>query len=129
MNKSRELSSIDNDIVMYILVNMDLGMYKGKIASQVAHSACEVERYLVNHATQLYREWSRTGYTKIVLKSNLKEMEHMTYMFNNRSQELWCAFTRDFGRTQVEPDSLTTLAFNPIRRKDAPDCIKKLKLL
>jgi len=56
-------------------------------------------------------------------------MEPMTYMFNNRSQELWCAFTRDFGRTQVEPDSLTTLAFNPIRRKDAPDCIKKLKLL
>ncbi len=53
----------------------------------------------------------------------------MVNMYNNRNNELWCTYIIDDGRTQVERDSLTTLAFNPIRKKDAPDFIKNMKLL
>ncbi len=129
MNKKREKNNQDDDIVMYILVNNNLNMSRGKLASQVAHSACNVVSYLVKNPTAIYREWLRTGSAKIVLKSDFNQMEPLTYLFNNRSKEIWCDYILDQGRTQVEPGSLTTIAFNPMRKSQAPDFIQKMKLL
>lgn len=45
------------------------------------------------------------------------------------NKEIWCCYTRDIGRTQIEMGLLTTIAFCPILRKNTPESIKKLKLL
>ena len=129
MNKKREKHSSNNDIVMYILVNNNLNMSKGKLASQVAHSACNVVSYMVKNPTPTYREWLRTGAAKIVLRSDVNEMESLTSLFNNRSHEIWCDYILDQGKTEVSPGSLTTIAFNPIYKCKAPDFIQKMKLL
>lgn len=120
---------MNNEVIMYILVNMDLPMEKGKIASQVAHSACDVVKYLTLHPNCIYKEWNKTGKTKIVLKSNYKQMSELIENYKDRSKEIWCDYTEDFGRTQVARGSLTTIAFNPIRRNEVPNFIRKLKLL
>ena len=129
MNKKYEKCNTSDDIVMYILVNNNLSMNKGKLASQVAHSACSVVSYLVKNPTTVYKEWLRTGATKIVLRSDFNTMGSLTYLFNNRSKELWCDYTLDQGKTEVLPGSLTTISFNPIYKSEAPDFIQKMKLL
>ena len=130
MNKKRESENLDNDIVMYILVNNDLNMLKGKIASQACHSACSVVSYLTKYPTYEYKEWNRNGSTKIVLRCNQDKMEYLIGAYKNRNEELWCDCTHDMGKTtQIPEGSLTTLAFCPIRRDKTPDILKRLKLL
>lgn len=123
------MKKLNDDIVMYIIVNSDLNMSRGKIASQVAHSACDVVLYLANHNDSRFKEWRHTGNTKIILKSNTKLMEEIINQYKNRSKNLWCCYTRDMGKTEVDEDSLTTIAFNPIKKGEVDDIIKKLKLL
>ena len=41
---SKYIPNNDDEYVMYVLVNNDLKMGKGKIASQCMHSACRVTR-------------------------------------------------------------------------------------
>lgn len=114
---------------MYILVNNDLKMDKGKIAGQVAHSACRVDRYVSSLPSnkehhKLYKEWINTGEAKIVLKCT----EEMMLSMINKYEDIVCS-TRDMGRTQIKPNSLTTIAFFPMYKKNAPKEIQDLKLL
>ena len=45
------------------------------------------------------------------------------------SDGTWCTFVRDFGKTQIAPDSLTCVCFRPMLRSEAPVELKKLKCL
>ena len=45
------------------------------------------------------------------------------------TENTWCVFTRDAGRTQIEPNSLTTIAFSPVKRDKSPVEIKKMQCL
>lgn len=123
------------EYVMYILVNNDIGMGKGKIASQCCHSACRMTRVVETQGTELpgYKEWIRTGEAKIVLKATHEQLQNImkTNSLGVRGFHMghWCVQTIDSGRTQIEPGSLTSVAFCPMRRKDTPDVIKTLKLM
>lgn len=114
---------------MYIVLNTELNMSKGKIASQSAHAACDVVEYLVKNPNPLYYRWKKDGQAKIVLKGNTKQMEEMEDIFNDRSKNIWCSSIRDVGKTEVNEGSLTAVAFSPNKKKDIPEIIKKLKLL
>ncbi len=70
MNKKKESLSLDNNLIMYILVNNNLNMGKGKITVQVPHSACNITNYLTKYPTNKYKKWLQTGMTKIVLRSD-----------------------------------------------------------
>lgn len=126
----------DDECVMYIVVNSDLlsKMGKGKIASQCCHSACDVIQILEHNTPTClaYKEWNKSGSVKIVLKATEKEMLKLleSYLWiYNRNEDVWCMSTCDFGRTQIPVDSLTTLAFRPMKRSQVPMCLKSLKLL
>ena len=80
--KNRKLDS-DSDIVMYIIVNAQLNMSKGKIASQVAHSACSVVMYLTKNPTSIFREWNKCGSAKIILRSIEQDMWEVIHRYNN----------------------------------------------
>ncbi len=132
--------SKENEYVMYIVVNHDLKMGKGKIAAQVAHSACRVVRFLESLATKpfYYRQWIVAYEPKIVLKATEEQMK-VIMKDTARARPLrpthtdfegiWCFHTIDEGRTQIAPGSLTTLAFRPFLRKEAPEILRSLKLL
>ena len=128
-----------DEYVMYVLVNNNLKMGKGKIASQCMHSACNVTRILERRQRKdpicSYLQWIKNGETKIVLKSTETEMQNLIDKYEvdlrvkRDSTDIWCVYTRDFGRTQVAVDSLTTLAFRPMLKTNIPPEIKKLTCL
>jgi PTH2 family peptidyl-tRNA hydrolase len=120
---------MDDKIVMYILVNMDLKMGKGKIAAQVAHSAVKVYKEFVlnsdNWRTEWlvwFKKWNDGIYAKVVLKSTYEQMKAIIDV------PMQC-HTFDAGLTQIKKGSLTTMAFYPMPKSKAPWLIKDLKLL
>ena len=131
-NKLNQLNSMEkeDEAVMYILVNNDLRMEKGKIAGQCCHSACRVTRiceYLLNK--NVYQNWVEFFEPKIILKATEEDLNICLKNFNDINKDIWCIPTRDIGRTQITKGSLTTVAFCPIIKKNCPEIIKKLKLL
>lgn len=122
-------SNIEDELVMYILVNNDLQMSKGKIASQVAHAIETATISLLRHSTPIYRDWLKTtSRTKIVLKSTQSEMrdiiQHTGIEF---SSSIFSIF--DAGKTEIAPNSLTCLIFAPLLRSQTPKYLRKMSLL
>lgn len=133
LKPSFDLSNRSN-IKQYFVVNGDLHMGKGKIASQVAH-ACgviteEITRWLhcewrlhpeQDDYTEKYQEW-RFHMTKIVLVAPEKELRYLIGQYPN-----CCRYIVDAGLTQIPENSLTVIGFFP----GAPvkDVLKDFKLL
>lgn len=102
---------MDNDYpVLYYLVNEDLKMSKGKLCAQIGHATVAICLRLPN--TPLMREWVKTGQTKIVLKSNEKQMTELFETYEH-SKEKWCVRTIDAGKTEIPAGSFTVMGFVP----------------
>jgi peptidyl-tRNA hydrolase len=120
---------MSNDkIVMYIVVNADLDMGKGKIASQVGHVVQLITEEIIRTGYEsrplpesylTYMKW-RTNCTKIVLKATESQMNELMKMKEAR-------YIIDDGQTQVKPNSLTVLGFFPSAKLG--DVVKDFKLL
>ena len=116
------------DYTLYVVVNDDLGMSKGKIASQVGHvvenittkMAMMLYNYPNNHLSLNYKKYSESGNKKIVLKASQKELEELT-------NEKDSVYITDAGRTQVALNSLTAVGFLPSNKNKKR--FSKLKLL
>lgn len=128
--------SRNDETVMYIIVNSDLKMGKGKIAGQSCHSACRMTRIIENleKHSDIYDIWVLNFEPKIVLRATQKQMEEWINLYNIKDiettqRDIWCVYTRDIGRTQIEQGSLTTICFHPILRVDTPEFIRNLKLV
>lgn len=122
-----------NEYVMYIIINQDLKMKKGKIAAQACHGSCGVVRFLerVKHTPGYYDKWINNHVPKVVLKTSYENIVKLKneHMCPKDINYFWCIPVYDLGKTQIAPNSLTVLAFRPILKKDCPDFIKNLKLL
>jgi PTH2 family peptidyl-tRNA hydrolase len=114
-----------------IIVNNDLHMSKGKIASQSAHAILAMYRFVKSNNINI-KNWENSGEKIVVLKSTQKELDSIlneyssNIEFNNR---LNFFPIYDAGKTEVEPNSLTIIASTPITNNKIPDWINKLKLL
>ncbi|AYV77461.1 MAG: putative peptidyl-tRNA hydrolase 2, mitochondrial-like [Dasosvirus sp.] len=133
MEKTEEKESQEPEepFVMYIVVNNDLGMGKGKIASQVGHvvglitediirSAYECDDVSNNIDYMNYMKWKK-GCAKIVLKASEQEILKII------AGESKARCIMDAGRTQIAKNSLTVLGFFP--RNDLREKMKSYKLL
>ena len=118
--------------VMYIVINNDLKMGKGKIGAQCAHAACLAVQFMerVTPTPKFYKDWENNGVPKIVLKASEEEMNILQKTYSSdEMDDYWCVHIRDAGKTQIKANSLTTLAFRPTMRKLVPPALKILKLL
>lgn len=138
---------MSEESVMYIVVNDDLKMSKGKLAAQAAHSACKLIQSMENSKNSMhpprqqliwYTEWTKGSYVKIVVKAPESFLKKLIadyppitdeYKGLPEHQMFWTAHTCDEGRTQLEPGSLTTLVFNPAPKSKLPKELLELKLL
>jgi peptidyl-tRNA hydrolase len=127
----------DNDIKMYILVNSDLNMGKGKIAGQVGHVVGVIVEEIIRNSYELptqeslidytyYQKWIKNNaFTKVVLKATETELRN----FINTEKK--CRYIIDVCRTHWETkeanDSLTGVGFFP--RDDLEEKMSKFKLL
>ena len=117
------------DLKMYIVVNRDIEMSAGKLGAQTAHSACLVVSYLEQNPTEEYIQWKSSAFAKIVLKAHEKEMIKMIEKYHEKSEKIFCIPVFDAGRTELQPNTLTTLAFPPMKRSDRPQLLKRLQCL
>ena len=103
-------------LYMYVFVNDDLKMGKGKIAGQVAHVVGLITEEIIRESYETtkgvpdcytrYMVWKATGHAKVILKASQKQIESMI-------GEPETMYIRDAGRTQIAPNSLTVLGFFP----------------
>lgn len=133
--KNPEIESF-YDYKMYIFVNHDLGMGKGKIATQVAHTVSDIVFEIIHRSfienqksfKNIYDNfiaWRNTGQRKIVLKANQEQLEILKQFDIAR-------YTIDAGFTQIAPGSLTVVAFFPCKENKLPipkSELQKYKLL
>jgi len=101
-----------------IVVRSDLDMGTGKLAAQVAHAALSA----VEHAdASTVKKWKRDGQRKVVLgidgERALFEIQEQA-----KNAGLPTGLIRDAGRTQLDPDTPTTVAVGPAS-EDAVDRI------
>ncbi len=131
-NQDNSTKKLENDeIAMYIVLNNDLGMGKGKMVSQGAHAACRAvvkleqlcyKQRKISDACVRYKKWSNEGCAKIVIKATQKELEDLCKL-----PESYCIY--DAGRTQISPNSLTAVAFGPNYKSVMAPIVGKFKLM
>lgn len=116
---------------MYILVNENIKIGKGKLAGQVGHAVCSFlyrnyirsyngELIEVNDEMQEFLDDYMKVQKKIILKApqtKLEELEQAGYIT-----------IRDKGLTQLEPNTLTCVCVGIYNNDEVPDWLKELKL-
>ena len=122
----------EEELAMYILVNEDIKISKGKLAGQTAHASM----------TWLYRNYIRQ-YNGLLVCNTEKTREFLDrYMECQKKIILKCPqetlealeatqkyiTIRDKGLTELSPDTLTCVCVGVIDKHKAPDWIKNLKL-
>ncbi|MBI4448654.1 peptidyl-tRNA hydrolase [Candidatus Woesearchaeota archaeon] len=108
-----------------IIVRMDLGMSKGKVAAQVSHAS--VEAVLRSHKDDITK-WRDQGMKKVVLKvADLKDLIN----YKNRCEDagLVTAMITDAGRTEVDPGTVTCLGVGADVVEKIDSVTGKLKML
>jgi peptidyl-tRNA hydrolase len=112
----------DFEPAMYLFVNNDLGMGKGKIAGQVAHCACQMVEKLVKNPISPYLDWSENLHKKVVLKATENQLQQLKLLPG-------ASTVNDAGRTQIPSNSLTVVGFPPTYKCQVPQEFNAYKLL
>lgn len=118
------------DIAMYIILNNDLQMNKGKLVSQGCHTVSQITRKLErlsisnpnNDICVRYKKWIKNGEAKIILKGNTQQLEELLKLTETE-------YVIDAGKTQIPENSLTAVGFYPNFKKNMSDILSNYKLL
>lgn len=107
-----------------ILVRTDLKLSPGKLAAQVAHAAVDA----FNLTSPLTRKsWLDEGHCKIVLQV-ADETALLHYYTQAQSLGLPTALIRDFGLTEIVPNTTTAVAIGPAPAEAITELTKQLRL-
>jgi PTH2 family peptidyl-tRNA hydrolase len=108
---------------MYIFVNNDLGMDKGKIAAQACHGVQLMMEAILVHGQfkSDYQQWRQSGMAKVVLKANTEQIRQL-------SEREDAVYVVDAGLTQIPAGSLTVVVLPPSEDPHVSD-LAKYKLL
>ncbi|KAI4840656.1 peptidyl-tRNA hydrolase 2 [Plasmodium brasilianum] len=125
---------------MVFCVRTDIKMNKGKICSQCCHACLSVYEKMLKRKNQLknsgnsqsaltyFDVWKKTGQKKIVLKiSSAEEMYEIER--KAKMKNLITSIIIDAGRTQIEPNTETVIAIEPVPDEVVNDITGQLKLL
>ena len=128
---SNQQQNCTYEYTMYIIVNSDLKMSKGKIGAQVGHAvemiAQKIYEWYANINTPKikeiildYKKYLIDGRKKIILKGTQKDLEEL-------KTESDAVHVIDAGRTEIPAGSLTAVAFLPNNKN--VERFKNFKLL
>ena len=120
----------NKQLYMYILVNSDLNMSKGKIASQVGHVVGEITEKIIRKSYESNKiipdcysrfvKWKNSGNAKIILKATQEQIITMI-------DEPESIYIIDSGKTEIKSNSLTCIGFYP--NTNLKEKFKNFKLL
>ena len=121
-------SLLDAPYKMVLVVNMELGMAKGKIAAQCGHAVLGAYKRARANARSAVTWWEHTGQAKIAIKGpNLDTL--MNLRDKAQAKGLVTYMVADAGRTQIAAGSRTVLAIGPAPVKCFDGITDGLKLL
>lgn len=108
---------------MYILVNKDIEISKGKLAGQVSHSVASYMYSKLKEGKDLDKltEYMEDNQTKVILRATQNQLIKL-----EDSQEYWVV--RDLGKTELEPNTLTCICLGVEGIDEIPKLVKKLQL-
>jgi len=117
----------EKDLRMYVLVNQDININKGKLAGQVGHAV----------ATLFYNQWKLTGKLLPIMDEYMKiQKKIILYCSQSKLEELekqGYITIRDKGWTDLDPNTLTCVNLGLIDcNKEIPEdfkFVKELKLV
>ena len=113
---------------MVILVNMRLKMKCGKIASQCCHASNKaIEKIKLNNK-QIYNQWYFSGQKTVVLKSVNEDIFNVLKI-NAEKNNINTVIIKDMGLTQIDSNSITTMAIGPYYEKELDKITGNFKLL
>jgi len=95
-----------------LVIRVDLGMSKGKIAVQAAHAAVGAAEQARLTCPEWWRNWFREGQKKVVVKASSLE-ELLSLQGKAVALHLPCELIRDRGLTEVPPGTVTALGVGP----------------
>lgn len=118
------------DLKQVIVVRSDLGMGKGKIASQVSHASLEAafKAKKDNQWSQWFKEWRSKGGKKIVVKVNSEE-ELIEIRKDIQILDIPSVLIEDAGHTQIPPGTKTCLGIGPVPSEKIDPYTEELDLL
>lgn len=116
------MSNQKEKLAMYILVNEDIKIGKGKLAGQVGHAvAVYFYKHLNNEVfKEAIDEYMNTEQQKIILKCPQSVLEDL--------EKEGCIAIRDKGHTQLEPNTLTCVNMGLMRKDHSIKWMHELKL-
>lgn len=118
---------------MLFIVNGSLKMSSGKVAAQVAHSAIDLYRKLVEKQSKSLDNWEECGETKIVVRGNSTEELIDIESRAKTDPSITTSIIEDAGLTEIASGSITCVGLfgtneqlNPItgHLKLMQDCLK-----
>lgn len=109
------------ELVMYILVNEEIRMGKGKAMGQAGHAVAS----WFYHRSSNYNQYRLKDYMegqqkKIVLKCSQEKLQEL--------ERLGFITIRDAGHTQLEPNTLTCVNYGLYYKHEVPNWINELRL-
>jgi len=116
--------NVNKDLRMYILVNRDVKINKGKLAGQVGHAVATYFYKYMGRKKELIDGYMNNYQKKIILfcsQSKLEELEKQGYIA-----------IRDKGWTDLEPNTLTCVNLGIVDFNNIPkelEFIRDLKLV
>lgn len=141
-----EEKSIEDPMVMYLIVKESLNMSIGKTAAQTAHASEALCQLYFDYSKailemislydsgidfiskynyiQRYDLWVKENRRKVVLKADDKEWKKLKEEFKNSM-----VLIVDAGLTEIVSGSETCIGIFPIKKSEAPKCIKRLQTL
>ncbi|KDR15117.1 Peptidyl-tRNA hydrolase 2, mitochondrial [Zootermopsis nevadensis] len=115
---------------LVFVVRTDLGIGKGKLASQCSHAAVRCYQNMLNTSPKTLRLWELNGQPKIVLKAEEDGEQYLLQLHDKaKALGLVTAIIRDSGKTQVESGTITVLGIGPGESFIVDQITKHLKLL
>ena len=108
-----------------IIIRKDLKMGCGKMCGQAAHGS--ILSMIISNQ-DVTNDWINEGMRKIVLKTNsLEELQDLNKRLTENN--IKSTFVNDFGLTQVEHGTATTLAVEILDENIIDEYINEFKLL
>ena len=111
-----------------LLIRIDIGMGKGKMAVQAAHGALIASEVSRVNRRSWYDSWKRGGQAKIAVKAESADVLLRT-MKRAREDGLPVALVEDAGLTQLTPGTATCLAVGPAPVNLIDPITSQMKLL
>lgn len=114
---------MEKDLRMYILVNEDIKINKGKLAGQVGHAVAVYFYDNFESLNQTIEEYMTQYQKKIILYAPQYMLEELEYKYIS---------IRDKGWTNLEPNTLTCINLGIVDYNDIPkefEFIRDLKLV